>query len=109
MAKIEDLDGFLRECRGRGVYTADTDERFRRCVSAAVRNGFGGSDLSGLESASDRRFVLRRELPADEVGAYASTFKTLVRDFEEYASNPEGFLSGRSRKSPRRFQRRPAA
>lgn len=109
MAKIEDLDGFLRECRGRSVYTADTDERFRRCVSAAVSNGFGGSDLPGLESSSDRKFVLRREIPVDEVGSYASSLKTLVQDFEEYTSNPEGFLSGRSRKSPRRFQRRSAA
>jgi hypothetical protein len=109
MPKIEDLDEFLRVCRGQGVYVPEADERFRRCVLAAVRNGFGGSDLSGLESASDRKFVLRREIPADEVGSYAASFKTLVRDYEEYLSCPKTFLSTVAKIRPRRFQKRKAA
>lgn len=104
MPKIEDLDEFLRVCRGRSVYAAESDARFRRCVLAAVRNGFGGSDLSGLDSAADRKFVLRREIPEDEVGSYAATFKTLVRDYEEYLGDPEAFLRPR-RHRPRRFLR----
>lgn len=104
MPKIEDLDDFLRVCRGKSVYSVETDERFRRCVLAAVRNGFGGSELSGLESSADRKFVLRREIPEEQVGSYAASFKTLVRDYEEYLSNPEAFLSPR-RHRPRRFAR----
>lgn len=105
MAKIEDLDAFLCACRGRNVYVAEADARFRRCVEAAIRNGFGESDLSGLESASDRKFVLRREIPAGEVGSYASTLRTLIRDFEEYQSDPESFLSVRTGRASRRFRR----
>jgi len=107
VATIQDLDAFLRACRGRDVYTAETDERFRRCVSAAVANGFGGSDLSGLESASDRKFVLRRILPPDQVGSYAASFKTLVRDYEDYLAGPEEFLTPPPHRKvrPRRFQK----
>lgn len=104
MPKIEDLDEFLRVCRGRSVYGTESDARFRRCVVAAVRNGFGESDLSGLESAADRKFVLRREIPEEEVGSYAATFKTLVRDYEEYLEDPEAFLRPRCHR-PRRFLR----
>jgi hypothetical protein len=104
MPKVGDLDEFLRVCRGRSVYVTESDARFRRCVLAAVRNGFGESDLSGLDSAADRKFVLRREIPADQVGSYAATFKTLVRDYEEYLADPEAFLRPR-RHGPRRFAR----
>ena len=105
MPKVEDLDEFLRVCRSRSVYSEESDARFRRCVLAAVRNGFGGSDLSGLEAAADRKFVLRREIPADQVGSYAATLKALVRDYGEYLSDPEGFLRPRDRRGPNRFRR----
>jgi hypothetical protein len=108
MATIQDLEDFLRACRGRDVYDPEVDARFRRCVSAAVANGFGGSDLSGLESASDRKFVLRRVIDPEHVGSYAASFKTLVRDYEEYLANPESFLNPLPHRKvrPRRFQKR---
>jgi len=109
MPKIEDLDEFLRVCRGHDVYVPDADERFRRCVLAAVRNGFGESDLSGLGNVADRKFVLRREIAADQVGSYAASLKTLVRDYEEYLSCPKAFLSPVAKVRPRRFQKRKAA
>lgn len=106
MPTIEDLSGFLQVCRNRSVYKPEVDERFCKCVSTAIYNGFGGSDLSGLESASDRKFVLRRMIPQEEVGAYALSFKRLILDYWEYVRNKDSFFK---RNSARRFQRKQAS